>query len=325
MGTNILAAPRHKAHCPGGSSPTLIMTLPQDEAPVPELDPVAAQRWLARVRNSSPWLHEEVARRMIERLQWFRDPPVSWMHWEPGLGGIEAHRVLLERLPGADVHIWSHDGRLPEALRTPAPRGFLDRLPWRRPADRGGVADVATVVSMVWANMALHQVARPQALLRQWHRQVDTGGFLMFSCLGPDSLRELRRLYTQLGWPAPSHPFTDMHDWGDMLVHAGFAEPVMDMERITLTYSSADAMLDELRGLGRNLSAGRFGGLRARSWRQRLLGAIEEQGARDNDGRLLLTFEVIYGHAFKAERRSASSAKTVSVDEMRAMLRSRKP
>ena len=70
-----------------------------DEAPVPGLDPVAARRWVRLRRDSSPWLHEEVARRMMERLQWFRDPPASWLHWEPVLGGIEAHRQLAERLP----------------------------------------------------------------------------------------------------------------------------------------------------------------------------------------------------------------------------------
>ena len=75
----------------------------------------------------------------------------------------------------------------------------------------------------------------------------------MFSCLGPDTLRELRGLYRALGWPPPAHDFTDMHDWGDMLVHAGFAEPVMDMERITLTWETPQRLLEELRELGANL------------------------------------------------------------------------
>jgi malonyl-CoA O-methyltransferase len=64
----------------------------------------------------------------------------------------------------------------------------------------------------------------------------------MFSCFGPDTLRELREhLPVALGWPAPAHEFTDMHDWGDMLAQAGFAEPVMDMERITLTFPTPAA------------------------------------------------------------------------------------
>jgi malonyl-CoA O-methyltransferase len=300
------------------------MIQPLDEAPVPGLDPVAAKRWLTLTRSGSPWLHEEIARRMIERLQWFRDPPASWMHWEPEIGGLQAHDALAQRLPGASMQVWTHHGRLPEALQKPS-GGVWDRLPWRKATGRVSVSSPDSVVSMLWSNMFLHIVAQPQGVLQQWHRHVATGGFVMFSCLGPDSLKELRNVYAEAGWPAPAHSFTDMHDWGDMLVHAGFAEPVMDMERITLTYSSAGALLDELRGLGRNLASGRFAGLRSSAWRNRLMALLEQRGARSDDGRLVLTFEVIYGHAFKAERRGAKGDQTVSVDEMRAMLRTRKP
>ena len=116
-----------------------------------------------------------------------------------------------------------------------------------------------------------------------------------------------------------------MHDWGDMLVHNGFAEPVMDMERISLSFSGAGPLLDELRSLGRNLNAGRFGALRGRAWRRSLERAIDQGLPRSEDGRLLLTFEVIYGHAFKATPRPRrSDSQSVSMDEMRAMLRDRR-
>ncbi len=120
----------------------------------------------------------------------------------------------------------------------------------------------------------------------------------MFSCLGPDTLRELRGLYTALGWPPPGHEFTDMHDWGDMLVHSGFAEPVMDMERITLAFDTPERLLQELRELGANLHPARFPALRGRHWRQELERALD-QHLRGPDGQLALTFEVIYGHALK--------------------------
>jgi malonyl-CoA O-methyltransferase len=114
---------------------------------------------------------------------------------------------------------------------------------------------------MVWANMALHVSAQPQALLRQWHQALAVDGFVMFSCLGPDTLHELHAIYQKRGWPAPSHAFTDMHDWGDMLVAAGFAEPVMDMERLTLTYANPQALLAELPGPGTQPFGGAFCGL----------------------------------------------------------------
>ena len=149
-----------------------------------------------------------------------------------------------------------------QASRAEVAQGHVARPWWRRwaPARHHGPLPDAGV-QMLWANMALHMSADPQALIAQWHRALATDGFLMFSCLGPDTLRELRALYAALGWPPPAHDFTDMHDWGDMLVHAGFAEPVMDMERITLTWETPARLLEELRELGANLHPGRFAGL----------------------------------------------------------------
>jgi malonyl-CoA O-methyltransferase len=175
---------------------------------------------------------------------------------------------------------------------------------------------------MLWANMALHMAADPQALISQWHRALATDGFLMFSCLGPDTLGELRNVYQALGWPAPSHEFTDMHDWGDMLVNAGFAEPVMDMERITLTFDSPQRLLKELRQLGRNLQPHRFSGLRGRRWLARLHAALAQRlVVPGEDGRLQLTFEIIYGHALKPAPRLKVAPETIlSLDDMRAAL-----
>jgi malonyl-CoA O-methyltransferase len=176
---------------------------------------------------------------------------------------------------------------------------------------------------MLWANMALHTEADPQALIARWHRALAVDGYLMFSCLGPDTLRELHAVYATLGWPPAGHAFTDMHDWGDMLVHAGFAEPVMDMERITLTFATPERLVQELRELGCNLHPGRFPALRGRRWRERLYGALTERLADPaQGGQLALTFEIIYGHAFKpAPRVRLAQSSAVSLQDMRAMLR----
>jgi malonyl-CoA O-methyltransferase len=177
-------------------------------------------------------------------------------------------------------------------------------------------------VQMVWANMALHMAPDPMDLIARWQQLLDVDGFLMFSCLGPDTLRELRSLYRAMGLAPPTHEFTDMHDWGDMLVQAGFAEPVMDMERISLSYSSPQSLLQELRGLGRNLRQGRFQGLRGRAWHQNLQGAIGRELVDPGEGgRLKLTFEVIYGHAFKPKARMPVSPQSnISLQQMRGAL-----
>jgi malonyl-CoA O-methyltransferase len=106
-----------------------------------------------------------------------------------------------------------------------------------------------------------------------------------------------------------------------MLVQAGFAEPVMDMERITLTYATAEAFLAECRDLGRNLHQERFSGLRGKTWLAQLKSALMALAREDQNGRLTVTLEVIYGHALKPlPKLKVQSESTVSLDEMRAIL-----
>jgi malonyl-CoA O-methyltransferase len=288
----------------------------------PTIDPIAARRWAHVAPARSPWLHEEVGRRMAERLQWIRLEPDAWADWEPVRGGIEAHALVAARYPKARCWIVEH-----EPAQSAAAKSAIKRAWWRPGAaalHHGPVPDGAA--RMLWSNMALHMVADPRELIARWHRALAVDGFLMFSCLGPDTLRELKAFYAAQGWPPPAHDFTDMHDWGDMLVHAGFAEPVMDMERITLTWETPDRMLQELRELGANLHPARFAGLRNRTWR-RGLGQEAGKILRAEDGRLALTFEIIYGHALKpVPKVRVSGESAVSVQDMQALLRSgRKP
>jgi len=283
----------------------------------PTLDPVAAGHWDRVAPARSPWLHEEVARRMEDRLQWIKLAPAAWGNWAPLRGGLDGHALVERRYPAAEVFVYE-----PHPSRQALARTRLSRPWWRRwtaPALRHGTFPDGAL-QMLWANMVLHVTPRPLELIAHWHKALASEGFLMFSCLGPDSLRELRALYGTLGWPAPAHEFTDMHDWGDMLVQSGFAEPVMDMERITLTWGTPAALVAELRELGANLHPGRFPALRGRTWRRRL----DEHLARslvDADGRLALTFEIIYGHAVKPRPRvRLSEQSAVSLDDMRALL-----
>ena len=284
----------------------------------PTIDPVAAARWQQRPQSASAWLHEEVARRMEQRLDWIVRQPKTWLHWEPVRGGLTAQALLARRYPRARAMV--HAAVAPErqlALQAAAapwwqPRRWLAAL---------GPPPAPQAADLLWANMTLHMAADPQALIRRWHEALAVDGFLMFSCFGPDTLRELRGLYQALGWPAPAHEFTDMHDWGDMLVAAGFAEPVMDMERIELTFETPQRLLQELRELGRNLHPARFAGLRGRGWRERLQQALRQLADPAQDGRLKLSFEIIYGHAFRPPGRIAVGGETrFSVEELRSSL-----
>jgi malonyl-CoA O-methyltransferase len=260
---------------------------------------------------------------MSERLQWITLQPKTWAHWGAVRGGAKIHTELIGHYPKSDLFMVEEADKYVYAATK-----IIVKKKWNlgqllssgpkmlvaKPPDGG--------VDMLWANMQLHEALDPQVLLEQWHKALAVDGFVMFSCLGPDTLRELRGMYALLGWPVPSHQFTDMHDWGDMLVQAGFAEPVMDMERIVLTYETPQKLLEDLRELGRNLHPGRFPALRGKAWRARLEAALAEYLADPAEGgRLKLTFEVIYGHAMKPKPRvKLSEQSAVSLQDMRAML-----
>jgi malonyl-CoA O-methyltransferase len=259
---------------------------------------------------------------MQERLDFIKLQPQQWVHWGPLRGGLAAQSALEQRYPKAQVWLAgespAHAHVTQQALQAP----WWQAQHWFGPKRLQGLPPDHSA-HMVWANMHLHASAEPQALLQIWHRALAVDGFLMFSCLGPDTLRDLRHVYAQAGWPEPAHAFTDMHDWGDMLVEAGFAEPVMDMERITLTYASPDTLLAELRGLGRNLHVHRFQGLRSRLWRERLSKALLALARPEEGGRLSLGFEIVYGHALKPQPRMKIAAKSeIGLDQMRHMLHS---
>lgn len=268
---------------------------------VPTIDLVASERWSKRNHLETPWLHEEIGRRMEERLQWIRLQPKRWVDWAPVNGGLATHAAVRARYPKANcLAIETSEMRLQKAkVALTNPWWTV----WKRQsvsvADLSNSLQQQEAFDMVWANMALHTAVAPQSLLRAWHSLLATDGFLMFSSLGPDTLRELQPIYQDMGWGDPSHAFTDMHDWGDMLVQAGFAEPVMDMERITLTYATPSDLLKDLRLLGRNLHHQRYQNLRGRGWRQSLESALWTLAKPDQGGRLVLTVEVIYGHALK--------------------------
>lgn len=295
----------------------------QGVAPLPaRVAGAALQRVLAR-RAQAPaaWLHQEVGRRMAERLPLIRQQPQRIIDWWSAAGGAadrldsqypQAQRIAVEPV-------------LPAAPAGPAAAWWRRLLGGRPPAQQVLEADAAVLepVQLVWANMVLHWVDDVPALLARWHAALQTEGFLMVSCFGPDTLRRLRALYREQGWGPPASEFTDLHNLGDALVQAGFADPVMDMEMLRLNWPSAAAMLAELRTLGANTAPQRFAGCRTPRWRSRLEARIEA-ALQGTDGRPGLDFEIVYGHAFKPAPRVQAAARTeVSLETMRALLKER--
>jgi len=264
-----------------------------------------------------PWLHTEVARRMAQRLDLIRLKPERVVDWGAFIGAGREH--LARAYPGARVMAVEPDARRRDdtaaALKAPWWRAWQPAVEVRTPAEvEPGIAQ------LLWSNMVLHGSIDPQALLLAWHRTLQVDGFLMFSTLGPGTLQQLARLYAREGWPPPLAPLVDMHDLGDMLVQAGFADPVMDQETVTLTWAGPDALLAELRQTGGNVDPRRHQGLRTPRWRRQLAAGLQTLAAAD--GRIGLDLEIVYGHAFRAAPRPRVSARTeVPLDDLRAMVR----
>jgi len=285
----------------------------------PPADEIALGAALRRLAAAEPpWLHIEVARRMAERLQLIRRQPATIVDCWGHLGAGAA--LLAQAYPRARRVVVEPTDALAERSRRALPRrawtdwGRAPRAEVRRDDPAPESAD------LLWANMMLHRVVDPAGLIAGWLRALRVDGFAMFSCLGPGSLAGLREVYRRHGWGTPAQDFLDMHDLGDMLVHAGFADPVMDQETLTLTWDDPRALLAELRGLGGNASNARFAGLRTPRWQAALARALGTLGGAG--GRPRLDFEIVYGHAFKAAPRMPVADTTrIGVDALRAHLR----
>ena len=212
-------------------------------------------RRFSRVAESyeqADFFAREVDRRMQERLDYVKVAPKRILDLGCSRGGSfaglaarypDAQLLGLDMAP-AMLHVdrtvrpgwqrWLGLGRQNEALRL---AGDAANLPL-----------ISGSTAIVWSNLLLHWLDDPLPALAEAHRVLEVGGLLMFSTLGPDSLKELRAAFSD-GY-AHTQRFIDMHDLGDMLVGCGFADPVMDMEVLTLTYDGFDEMLSELRAAG---------------------------------------------------------------------------
>ncbi|KQW51820.1 MULTISPECIES: methyltransferase domain-containing protein [unclassified Roseateles] len=264
-----------------------------------------------------PWLHAEVARRMAERLGFIKLQPARVLDASPALGA--SGELLRQAYPNAQVLWHEADATLAARAAQNCPQSWWQKLRGS-PSDQVDRLPARPEVDLLWSNMALHASADLPALLGAWQASIAVGGFVMFSCLGPDSFVELRHVYARTGWGRPAPDWWDMHDIGDLVLKAGFADPVMDQETLRLTWTSPESLLADLRALGGNLAPTRFDGLRGRAWHQQVLAELGT--LRDETGRLALTLELVFGHAFKTAPRLAVAPEThVSIDAMRATLR----
>lgn len=251
----------------------------------------------AATYDAAAVLQHEVCRRSLERLDFIRHAPVRIL--DAGCGTGNAWGGFAARYPGARlVALDLAPGMLRQASAA---------VPWHRRLLRRGPATVCGdlermpladgSIDLVWSNLALQWVNALPRAFAEMRRVLASGGLFMFTTFGPDTLKELRA--AQGGTDGHTHVsgFTDMHDIGDMLVDAGFADPVIDMETFTLTYTDVKSLMHDLKAIGaHNAATDRPAALSGKAWFNAITRNYE---TLRSDGKLPATFEVIYGHAWR--------------------------
>jgi malonyl-CoA O-methyltransferase len=261
-------------------------------------------------------LQREVGSRLLHHLEPIRIEPRRVI--DLGCGTGLAFGALRERFPGA--RLIGIDAALP-MLRVARQRDPW----WRRALGRSGpllaCADAehlplaAGCAQLAFSNLML-QWCDAATVFAEAARVLETGGLLLFSTYGPDTLKELRAAFAAADGAQHVNAFVDMHDLGDALVAAGFADPVMEMETITVEYSSVEALARDLKaGGGHNVLPGRPRALGGRArWRR----MAQRYEAARRGGALPATFEVVYGHAWRAAPRKTADGRHIVSFQPRA-------
>lgn len=301
----------------------MVLLAVMNERPVEYvLDRVALRRGVERAvaRGREAFLDREIGARMAERLAYVKREPARVL--DAGCGRGAGLTALRSRYPRAELV--GIDSALAALRAVPRPASiaararalFAPAAPRLICADLTALPFPASSFGCVWSNLALAYAHDAAEAFREWHRVLEPEGLLMFSTYGPDTLKELRAAFSAVDLRPHVHAFIDMHDLGDMLVAAGFADPVMDMEMLTLEYVDVDALVGELRNSGQvNAAQARRRGLLAPAAWQRMVAAYE---AHQRNGRLPATVEVVYGHAWKGvPRRTAEGHAVVKFDRAR--------
>ena len=247
-------------------------------------------------------LQREVCTRMLERLDYVKLQPERILDVGSGTGW--GGRQLAQKYPKA--RLISLDIAIGMLKNAHSHSTWWQKL-FGGTGQMAVCADVEALpiapssIDLVWSNLALQWCNDLPATFAGLNGVMKTGGLLMFSTFGPDTLKELRQAFSGIDGHTHLNRFADMHDIGDMLMQAGFSEPVMDMECLTLTYDDVRGVLHDLKAIGaNNATGGRGQGLMGKhAWAQ----VLEKYEKLRRDGKLPATYEVVYGHAWRAAPR----------------------
>lgn len=265
------------------------------------LDPRVVRRSFdraSRTYDAAAAVQAEIRARLLERLDIVRLDPTAVLDLGAGTG--HASRDLKGRYPSSQVVALDSSASM---LRQSARQQRLLRRFFPVCADAHSLPLRNQSFDLVLSNLLLEWCHDPDAVFAEVARVLRPKGLFTFTTLGPDTLKEVRDLWRGVDPYTHVHRFIDMHDFGDALLRAGFAEPVMDTERLTVTYSGLTELLGEIRGSGaRNLAQGRPRGLTGRARGAVVRGRSEELA---RNGALRISVEVVHGHAWSADERAS--------------------
>jgi malonyl-CoA O-methyltransferase len=260
--------------------------------------------------DAAAWLPKQVAAALMEHLLPVRIKPARVL--DVGAGTGICSRLLSAHYPSARITCVDCATPMLRVARARGPRWFSRHSYACGDAESLPVADAT--IDLVVSSLMLPSCPSTDAVLAEFHRVLKPSGLLMFTSLGPDTLRELREAWRVVDADVHVHAFIDMHDLGDALLRAGLSDVVMDTERFTGRYQDLSALTAEMAQLGVNNAAlGRPKGLTTSS---RLASVAEEYEKARRDRTLPASFEVVFGHGWRAPKRSVSVSTA-------AMMRSR--
>jgi malonyl-CoA O-methyltransferase len=249
-------------------------------------------------------LQREVADRLLERLEILKMTPQSILDLGSGTGYCSER--LAAHYPKSRVT--SLD--LASAMVNKTRERFCQNFSWWSRHRRGHQFVCGDAESLPFADSSFEMIF--SSLTIQWcgdleqtfseiKRVLKPGGVLFYTSLGPDTLKELLASWAAVDKGVHVNTFLDMHDVGDAMLRARLAEPVMDMEQLTMTYADAMTLMRDLKTLGaHNVNPGRNHGLTAPKKLKAVMAAYEQ--FRSSDGILPASYEVLYGHAWRAEK-----------------------
>jgi len=259
-------------------------------------------------------LQREMGQRLIDRLDMIKFQPSVILDLGAGTGVATA--ALAKKFKKAQIY--ALDFALP-MLKQTRKRGSWLRRPRCICGDMEQLPLADQSVDFIYSNAALQWSNDLERTFREFNRVLKPGGLLLFTTFGPDTLCELRDSWAAVDGTTHVTPFPDMHDVGDAMMRAGLATPVMDVDRMALTYETVSALMRDLKQLGaHNTAQSRHRGL---TGKQRMQGMIDAYETFRKEGRLPATYEVVYGHAWAPTEEQTMQRRTVSVDQLRQSLK----